>query len=79
MNTNIIFFVLFVVLVLLGYKYYTTLTIEPDNTSMNDDDNITYSIDQFEPTGKLNYSFMNNSVDFSFNNVQLQNMGNLNK
>ena len=76
---NPIFFVLFVVLVLLGYKYFTSLTIEPDNTSMNNDDNITYSIDQYEPTGTLNYSFMNNQYDFSFNTVELQNMGNLNK
>lgn len=75
MNTKIILFVLLVVLVALAYKYFTSLPIEPENTSMNDDDSIYSSINQYEQTTDLNYSFINNQSDFSFNTVELQNMG----
>jgi hypothetical protein len=75
MNTNIILFVLVIVLIVLAYNYFTSLPVEADNTSMNDDDSITFSINQYEPTTDLNYSFIQNTSDFSFNTVELQSMG----
>ena len=75
MNTNIILFVLVIVLIILAYNYFSSLPVESDNTSMNDDDSITFSINQYEPTTDLNYSFIQNTSDFSFNTVELQSMG----
>ena len=75
MNNNIILFVLVIVLIILAYNYFSSLPVESDNTSMNDDDSITFSINQYEPTTDLNYSFIENTSDFSFNTVELQSMG----
>jgi hypothetical protein len=75
MNTNIILFVLVILLIILAYNYFSSLPVESDNTSMNDDDSITFSINQYEPTTDLNYSFIENTSDFSFNTVELQSMG----
>jgi hypothetical protein len=75
MNTNIILFVLVILLIILAYNYFSSLPVESDNTSMNDDDSITFSINQYEPTTDLNYSFIQNTSDFSFNTVELQSMG----
>ena len=74
MNTKIILFVLLFVLVALAYKYFTSLPIEPENTSMNDDDSVFNSINKYDSPTDLNYSFINNQSDFSFNTVELQNM-----
>jgi hypothetical protein len=75
MNNNIILFVLLIVLIVLAYNYFRSLPVEADNTKMNDDDSITFSINQYEPTTDLNYSFIQNTSDFSFNTVELQSMG----
>ena len=75
MNNNIILFVLLIVLIVLAYNYFRSLPVEADNTKMNDDDSITFSINQYEPTTDLNYSFIENTSDFSFNTVELQSMG----
>jgi len=75
MNTNIILFVLVILLIILAYNYFSSLPVESDNTSMNDDDSITFSINQYKPTTDLNYSFIENTSDFSFNTVEIQSMG----
>ena len=75
MNTKIILFILIILLIILAYNYFSSLPVESDNTSMNDDDSITFSINQYKPTTDLNYSFIENTSDFSFNTVEIQSMG----
>lgn len=75
-NIKIISLILFIILSILAYNYFTSFPVEPDNTIMNDDDSIQYTLDQYEQPTNLKYSFTSNSnPDFSFNNVVLQNMG----
>ena len=59
MNTKILSVILFIILLVVAYNYFNSMPVEADNTSMNDDDSITYSINQYDPIADASYSFMN--------------------
>ena len=77
MNTKILSVILFIILLVLAYNYFSSMPVEAENSSMNDDDSITYSIDQYVPLSDASYSFIKNESDFSFNMMDMQNMGQL--
>jgi hypothetical protein len=71
MNFKLLFSILFVILVVVAINYFNSMPIEPDNTSMNNDDSITFSIDQYESPTNTNYMFIENKNDISFNSVKI--------
>jgi len=71
MNIRVLFSILFVILLIVAFNYFNSMPIEPDNTSMNNDDNITFSIDQYDSPTNTNYMFVENQNDFSFNSVNI--------
>jgi hypothetical protein len=80
MNIKILSIILFVILIVFAYNYFSSMPVEADNTLMNDDDSITFSINQYDPLTDASFSFINNNYDvsindFSFNTMDLQNMG----
>ena len=77
MNTKILSVILFIILLVVAYNYFSSMPVEADNTSMNDDDSITYSINTYDSVADASYSFMSNNYDFSFNKMEMQNLGNL--
>ena len=77
MNTKMLSVILFIILLVVAYNYFSSMPVEADNTLMNDDDSITYSINQYDPLADASYSFITNNYDFSFNRMDMQNLGQL--